>query len=806
MASLRMLVPDGTINYIKNPSIRFDTTGYTTAGFVAGGAFGITRSLERARFGFASLKVVTPGTGFWEGAQYAVTWMTAIFDSITASAYVRGSGLVRIRITSVEGTYVSDAVRINDERWTRLEVTGKSGGGDIVIAVETTDMVASTFYVDGLQLERKAYVTSYCDGDQPGCIWNIMQHGSISTRSPYTRAGGRFIELADCDRGEKNLYMTVIGGLGTAPIANNIQSYADAPGSYYQNTKTMDRVITITFHATSPDLRGDKVKSLQDLHALRKLLFDIIRPDKTAGGEEFILEYQDGDFPVYVRVRYESGLEGTWDIRNRFTQSFPIRFLAVSPYLYDDNYESAGLNFGEGATVNYVMARFDGRWGVMGTGMNAVINDLEIGKRGEVVAVGTFTLAGGVAASYVAYWDGTNWNAYGGAANGLINAVAVAPNGDIYVAGSFGTINGVACTNIARWNGTAWSPLGTGLGAAGFAVKVAPNGDVYAGGAFVTAGGVTARYCARWDGSMWHPMGTYLGLNNTVYSIAISSDGTQVFLGGAFTDEYTATIDPPLYVALYETAYNQFFTLGDGFDGLVRKVLLSPAGRLYAGGEFTASGAQTMLYVSYWNGAAWYNLGAGANDIVRNLDVDKFGNILAVGDFTRMGSANAQGVALYNGSTWVALDVDTNSDCYAVKWDGAGNIFLAPNSTVSNFAAITTVEAKGTAETNPVVYIVGPCTLRWLENLTTKKRVYADLEILNGEEVVFEFGTGKVESAVRGDLSYAISPGSDMRAWTLLPGNNKIAAFMMDDVLATMRVYHAPRYWSVDGMVDEEGF
>jgi hypothetical protein len=800
MASLRMLVPDGSINYVKNPSIRYDTTGYTLHGAA------ITRSFDRARFGFASLRVITAGLGYFEGVHYTISWMAAIFDVVTASAYVRGSGMVRIRIGSNEGTYVSKSVRINDERWTRLSVTGQSGGGDVEISVETTDKAVSTFYVDGLQLERKPYATTYCDGDQPGCIWNIMQHGSISTRSPYTRAGGRFIELADCDRDEKNLYMTVIGGLGVAPIQNNTQSYADAPGSYYQDSKTLDRVITITFHATSPDLRGNKAKSLKDLHALRKLLFDIIRPDKTAGGEEFVLEYQDGDFPVYVRVRYEGGLEGSWDIRNRFVQSFPIRFLAVSPYLYDDNYEAASLNFGEGATINYVMGRFDGRWGMMGTGMDAFINDFEIGKRGEVIAVGTFHTAGGVLASHVAYWDGTNWNAFGGASNGTINAVAIAPNGDIYVTGSFGTINGVACTNIAKWNGTAWSALGSGLGSTGFAVKVAPNGDVYAGGSFVTAGGIVAKYCARWDGLMWNPMGTYQGMNNTVYSLAISNDGTQIFLGGAFTDEFTATITPPLRVSVYEVAYGQFFPLGDGFDNTVLKVVLSPSGQLYACGDFTMSGAQTMLYVSYWNGAAWYNLGAGGNDTVRSMDVDKFGNILAAGDFTRMGSANAQGVALYNGSTWVGLDVETHSACYAVKWDSAGNIFLAPNSTVADFAAITTIEAKGTAETNPVVYIVGPCTLRWLENLTTKKRVYADLEILNGEEVVFEFGTGKVESTVRGDLSYAISPGSDMRAWTLLPGSNRITALMIDDVLATMRIYHAPRYWSVDGMVDEEGF
>lgn len=809
MASLRILVPDGTTNYIKNPSLRFDTTGYTSVGST------LSRSLERARFGLASLKIVTNGSAIGEGFYYRLTWLSGIQSPLTASVYLRGAGKVRLRLVDVTGgnNYASKAISLNDSRWTRLDVSGRrSGGDDIRVYVETADSTARvvTFYTDGLQLEPKEYPTTYCDGDQMDCYWNILQNGSISTRSPYTRAGGRWVELADCSRPESNLYMTVLGGFGVAPISNNIQSYADAPGSFYQNTKVLNRAITISFHVKSPDLRGNREKSLRDLHALRKALFDIVRPDKTAGGQEFILEYQDGDFQVYVGARYEAGLEGEWDIRNRWKQSFPVRFLAVSPFIWDDNYETVALNFKTRDTINYAIRRFSGEWSGMNGGMNNLIYSMAIGKRGELIAVGAFTRSNNpqIYTNFVAYWDGSAWQPFGTGVNvgTVINDVAVAPNGDVYVVGSFTTIGGVACNNIAKWNGTTWAALGTGLGASGFAVRVAPNGDVYAGGSFLTAGGSTARYFAKWNGAGWIGVGSVLGLNNPVYSIDITPDGTSVFLGGSFTDEFGSPAILALnYVAEYLPDFNQFFEVGDGFDALVRKIFIAPSGQLYAAGDFANSGLQGMAYIAYWDGASWHDLGLGANNTVRNLDVDTFGNVLAVGDFTRIGSVDAQGVALFNGTTWVNLDVYPLASGYAIKWGANGDIFFSPNATLSDFSAITTISVTGTAEVSPLLYVAGPCTLRWIENQTAQKRIYIDLDILNGEEVIFDFGTGKVISMVRGDLSYAIAAGSDLRSWTLFPGTNRIAVLAINDISAVIRLYYAPRHWSVDAMVNEVG-
>jgi len=809
MPTLRILVPDATENYIKNPAMRYATTGWTALGST------ITRSSEQARWNVASLKVVTNGTLVNEGAYYRVTWLTGIQSVLAASIYVRGTGYARIRLTdNLSGKeWSSEACRLRTDRWQRISVDGRcTGGNDVRLYVETDRQSAVTFYADGAQLEPHVYPTTYCDGDQPGCNWTVYEHGSISNRDAYTRLGGRWLDMLGENRADDNLYLTVIGGLGMAPITNNIQPYSHTSGSYFQDTKTNERIINITFHAKQENFERCTDNSLAALHGLRQTLIDIIKPDKTYGSEEFTLEYTDGKFPVYLKVRYDGGLEGDWDVRNSWINSFAVRFIAVSPYLYEDDQDIQELDIRQSGTVNYAMQRLNGAWSDMNGGLSAVVSDFKIGPRGEIIACGVFNKANNdpgaispeIFVNFIAYWDGTEWHQYGSGANNYINAIAVAPNGYIYATGAFTSIGGVAANRVAYWDGSAWNAMGTGLAdGAGFAIEVAPDGNVYVGGSFTQAGGQAMNYIARWDGvGSWHQVGYEPGMNAAVYSIAIAQDGTVIYFGGAFTDEYGS---PGLlelnYVAEYDPYLNEFYALESGLDNTVRKMVLTPVGTLYVAGDFTVTGAadpETMLYIGYWSGSAWYPLGAGANNIVRSLDVSG-GTVLAAGDFTGIGGIDGS-VAMWNETTWVNLDADMKgNDCYAVRFGRNGaDIFLSPNGVLADWAGITLVENKGTAQVAPKIYIVGPCTVRWIENQTVQKRVYADMDIANNETVIIDFSTGKMISNVRGDIAYAVSAGSDIRSWVLTPGQNKIAIFLVDDVAAKAYVLYEPQHWSGD--------
>lgn len=810
-----ILVPDATVNYIKNPSMRYGTTDWNSAGAT------LTRTLEQARFGIASLKVVTAGTALRQGIYYRVSALVGVSEPITVSAYARGAGRVRIRlIDNPSGKeWASQGIQLESDRWYRLSVSGFStGSNDLRLYVETDEKTATarTFYIDGAQLERKSYPTTYCDGDQPGCRWIGLAHNGTSSRDPATRAGGRWVQLAGKEREAQDLYMTVAGGLGVAPVANHVGPFFLAPGSYFQNMKINARPITLTFHAKHRVDPENEEVSLAHLHQLRQMLIDVVKP----GREEIWFEYADGDRPMYFRARYEGGLGGEWDVRNQFINSFPLRLLATSPLMSEDSQEVQVLDFQDQVLSVNVMGRIDGIWNIMNYGMNNSVADLEFGRKGELVAGGAFDIVNYDPdaidpfrdSDLVTYWDGQKWvQMVPGSSGGLfvVNDVAIAANGDIYVTGDFTSIGGVAANRIARWNGSAWSALGTGLNNDGIHISIDARGNLYVGGDFTTAGGITANRIARWDGSKWHGLGQYNGFNNQVFSIAVSPDGDYLYVGGAFTDQNGNPGSGLNRIAYYDVATDRFSAVGNGFNANVLEVILAPSGVLYACGDFTLSGSDTINRIGKFVGGGWVPLGSGMNNTVNSFDVGINGDIVAVGAFSRADDVAVRNIAFWNGSSWTNFDVELDAVNpaivpLAVQYAPNGDVYLGGSwgESPSLFSGINYVTNQGSAEALPTIYILGPGRLRWIENQTTRKRVFFDLEIEPSEEVFIDFLHGSVFSTVRGDLFHAMLPGSDFHFFTLIPGENKLACFMVNDVNAQMQISYTPTHWGVDAMME----
>ena len=829
MANLSILVPEATTNYIKNPSIRFDTTGWNADGTT------LSRDIDHTRFGVASLKVVTDGLVIREGTYYRVDTLEAESENVTVSVYVRGTGHVRIRLTDEVSVkeWMSKEVVLEESRWQRISINGRcSSSNDIRLYVETygSNTQSVTFYIDAAQLELKPYPTSYCDGTRPGCRWNGLYDQSTSYRSPYTREGGRWVMISGAEREREDIYMTVVKGLGVAPISNNRQSYSMAPGGYLDNVKIEERPIALKFHTKHKSMvrTCKQALSLGKLHELRQLLIDIIKPDATGGNEPLWLEYDDGDIPVYAQAYYNGGLEGEWDIRNRWIMDFDLNLLATSPMFYEDNQDVTEIYFKDNAILNSVVGRLDGEWDNLNYGISYAIANMTLGKKGQIFAGGQISVINNnalatnpLAPAYnIIYWNGTQWITISSEFTGTtINDICVAPDGSVYATGVFTSIDGTPATNIAKWDGSTWSALSTGLDDDGLHVQVAPNGDLYAGGKFHTAGGVPAYHIARWDGSSWHKLGAYAGFNDEVYSIAISKDGTTVYVGGVFTDQYSLSGSAMLRVAKYTVSSDTFSAMGDGFSYNVNEIIISPSNYIYAGGGFTLSGIAPMNYISKWNGSTWEQLANGlSGGAVLSFDISEKGNLIAVGDFTGNGDISMKGIALWNGSSWTNLDIAIRPGFAAIQpltvlFVGediyiGGDYFSEDvlGITPSIFSAITYVTNNGSAEVRPVVYIKGQAKLRYIENQTSKKKIWFNLDILEDEEIFIDFGAGKFYSTVRGDLYYAVLPGSDLHSFTLIPGENKIAAFMHDDVNAVMRMSYVPVHWGVDGTMHGDTF
>ena len=314
-----------------------------------------------------------------------------------------------------------------------------------------------------------------------------------------------------------------------------------------------------------------------------------------------------------------------------------------------------------GIAANYIAQWNGSSWSALGSGWMEQPGVYALAVSGSTLyAGGYFTTAGGSAANYIAQWNGSSWSALGSGMGGddgdeypYVLALAVSGS-TLYAGGSFTTAGGITANDIAQWNGTSWSALGSGMGsdfsfATVYALAVSGS-TLYAGGDFTTAGGIPANDIAQWNGSSWSALGS--GMNSDVDALAVS--GSTLYAGGDFT---TAGSTRQLHCAMER---EQLVGPRFGDEQLIGVYALAVSGStLYAGGNFTTAGGSAANYIAQWNGSSWSALGSGMNGDVSALAVSG-STLYAGGDFTTAGGSAANYIAQWNGSSWSALGSGMN--------------------------------------------------------------------------------------------------------------------------------------------------
>lgn len=210
----------------------------------------------------------------------------------------------------------------------------------------------------------------------------------------------------------------------------------------------------------------------------------------------------------------------------------------------------AGGNFlTVGGVASKGVAKWNGTtWSTVGTGVaggSALIYSLAV-YNFELYAGGNFLSCNGVTATNITKWNGTIWSSVstgmagpGGASGGTVRALEVY-NTNLYAGGGFYLAGGMAAYYVAKWNGTGWSSVGT-TGVNGttpvfvYALAVS-NSNLYVGGCFTTADGSSANYIAQWNDLNWSSLGTGMdnGVNPTKV-FALADYGSELYAGGDFT-------------------------------------------------------------------------------------------------------------------------------------------------------------------------------------------------------------------------------------------------------------------------------
>lgn len=292
------------------------------------------------------------------------------------------------------------------------------------------------------------------------------------------------------------------------------------------------------------------------------------------------------------------------------TPTSPAEVYAIAEF--DDGMGPAVYAAGNFTTAGGVgvanIARWNGSsWAPLGSGINGPVFALAVYDSGQgprLYAAGSFSMAGGVAASNIASWNGSTWSPLGMApqmagANGPIYALEVFAQ-KLVAGGSFTVAGNVAAPRVAFWNGTTWTNIGSGIpGGQTFALATISSGgatQLWAGGSF----GVSA-----WNGSTW--FGGASGPSGTVAALKAFDDGTgpTLIATGFFTTansggNYTG------HVAQYRSS--QWTIFGPGIPmssnvsaGYALEVAeFGAASALYIGGDFRMFDTNGSSNIARW--------------------------------------------------------------------------------------------------------------------------------------------------------------------------------------------------------------
>ncbi|MCA3005630.1 MAG: hypothetical protein LW650_12435 [Planctomycetaceae bacterium] len=341
------------------------------------------------------------------------------------------------------------------------------------------------------------------------------------------------------------------------------------------------------------------------------------------------------------------------------------------------------------------IARWDGAsWWPFNAGLNGLVWSVHVLENGDLAVGGAFSHVGGQASGRVARWNGNSWSTFGSgigsAQHSAVTALATAPDGDLIAAGSFSMAGGQPASNIARWNGSAWHPLGEGTSSIVWALAPLPNGNIVAGGAFSHAGGAHVNCIAAWNGTAWTPLGGGVsgrGSSTAIYAMAVLPNG-DLIVAGDFT--MAGSISASNIARWDGSAWNP---LGLGLDDAATALAVLPNGDLVCGGNFAFAGGIPVNHVARWNGSSWSALGTGlalspSNYVsVSALAVLRDGSLALAGVFDSAGTVPANNFARWDGTAWQSLNSSLNASVNALAVLPSGDL-VAGGSFESDFVTL----------------------------------------------------------------------------------------------------------------------
>lgn len=797
MGLWQLIKAEATTNLVTNPSFETNTTGW-----IGGGTNVIARDTTTAKFGVVSLKCTyVDATDLGAYATTAATFPTASATYIVSGwIYVpsswdggdvalHSSGLTSA-VDTVNHQYTDGTSSKN--AWVYLEssiAVDTDVIGFLVFRTDSAPSASEFYYIDGVQIEEKSYVTTYCDGDQDGCEWSAGAHTSVSSRDAKAYQGGRIRVLDD----DFSVHINGTVGIGAPQLDTNISELGLSSGGEFQSSRYRTRNWQLLCQIDG--------SSLANLHALKRAFIKEIEPRRlgsvTRRGTPVRFRYTGGVDDVWIDAYYTGGAE--FSGRNGFTEIMPLRLSSPEPFFRTIGDVAKVLDSGDSASFSIIAKREkNGTWNNVGNETlvsGSVTNSITNSQDGLVWLAGDFDRSAG---SYLATFNPTSevfTEPFGTSPNNPLYALHAAANGIVYAGGDFTAIDGVTANRIAQYStsGT-WTAMGTGADGRVNVIKQGPDGLIYVGGAFTNVNTSTvARGIATWSGSAWAAVGPP-SAGGTVYDLGWDKTGNLYVVGNFTNWNGVAEAD---YIAKWDGSSWTAVT-GSVFNGAINTIKFDESGNFYVGGAFTTYGGDTFNYTAYYNGTAFVTMSTGVNAEVRALEFDSQNRLWVGGDFTSAGSSTlSSGLAIWDNSSWQHTDIDFGGtkDIHAI-YSFKETLYIGGDldNASATYAGSATATNNGSTLAYPVVYITrsggSAATMDSIKNATTGAELLFNYQFLDGETVTIDFRPGRrrMHSSVYGE-GWKLLPSSDVANFALAIGDNVITSFFRTSGSPTMTIW-----------------
>lgn len=215
--------------------------------------------------------------------------------------------------------------------------------------------------------------------------------------------------------------------------------------------------------------------------------------------------------------------------------------------------------------------------------------------------------------------------------------------------------------------------IGAGFNSSPVTTLIQTDGKILVGGSFSNYNGANRNRIIRLntDGSVDTSFVIGTGFNDTVYTIALQSDG-KIVVGGNFTS-YNDIAQNRIVRLNIDGTLDTSFAMGDGFStpggiSFIESIAIQSDDKILAGGRFTkyngiSQGNITRLNADGTLDTSFYSLSSGvrASHDVNVITIQADGKILAGGGFTSFYSSSRRYLARLNanGTLDSSFDIGT---------------------------------------------------------------------------------------------------------------------------------------------------